>query len=290
MNQSKLMSVAEIESIAVAFVELGITKIRLTGGEPLLRKDFDEIVYRLSKLKVELLLTTNGTLIDKHIDAILGANISTVNVSLDSLQSETFLQITQRNKFSTVWSNILLLLKNNIRVKINVVAIRGIIEKEIIDFIQLTKKFPLHIRFIEFMPFNGNGWSKEQVITAQQLLDYIHQEYDIIKLKDEPHATAKKYKVVGYKGTIAFITTMSQQFCGECNRLRITAEGKLKNCLFGKEELDLLGTLRKGGSIQPLILHSVKSKYATLGGQLQNNYKIINPATIINRKMVEIGG
>lgn len=290
LPQHKLMTAVEIESIAAEFIELGVSKIRLTGGEPLVRKDFADIVHRLSKLKIELLLTTNGVLIHKYIDALLSAGISTVNVSLDSLQPETFSQITQRNQFQQVWNNILLLLKNNVRVKINVVAVKGIIEKEIFDFINLSKELPLHIRFIEFMPFAGNNWDSSQVVTATQMLGLIQQKFDMVKLKDEPHATAKKYKVIGYEGTIAFITTMSNQFCGECNRLRLTAEGKIKNCLFGKEELDLLATLRKGEPITPLILQSIENKHAALGGQFSKDFEKINANEIFNRSMMAIGG
>ncbi|MBK8677647.1 MAG: GTP 3',8-cyclase MoaA [Sphingobacteriales bacterium] len=291
MPEAELLSKDEILEIATVFVkEYGITKIRLTGGEPLVRKDFAEIAENLSHLKTELLLTTNGILIDKYIDAILLAGINTINVSLDSLNSESFYQITKRDKFQQVWNNILLLLKNNIRVKINVVAVKGVIENDIFDFINLTKELPLHIRFIEFMPFAGNKWDNSSVVTASQMLELVEREYDIVKLKDEPHATARKYKVVGHNGTLGFITTMSNQFCGDCNRIRLTAEGKMKNCLFGKDEIDLRAALRQGEPIAPLIRYCIENKHAALGGQFDNNYKEINADAIINRSMTSIGG
>lgn len=290
LTQDKIMTAQEIEHIAVEFIKLGVNKIRLTGGEPLVRNDFEDIVRRLSKYNIELLLTTNGVLIDKYFNSILAAGITSVNVSLDSLNRESFFKITHKDKFNEVWRNILLLLKHNFRVKLNVVAVNGVVEKEIFDFIGLTKELSLHVRFIEFMPFAGNKWSKNKVVTSVQMLKWVEQSYDIIKLKDEPHATSKKYKVVGHEGTFAFITTMSEQFCGECNRIRLTADGKMKNCLFGKDEIELLTTLRKGDSIIPLIIQSVNAKHAALGGQFDNNYNEIVPDKIINRGMFSIGG
>ena len=288
--QEQIMSASEIEAIAREFVLLGVNKIRLTGGEPLVRKDFADVLSRLAKLNVEILLTTNGLLLHQHIEAIKNAKVSTINVSLDSLKPDSFFQITKRNAFEQVWSNILLLLENGIRVKINVVAVKEVITQEFLDFIELTRTKPLHVRFIEFMPFSGNNWSSQDVVTAGQLLDLASQHYSIIKLLDEPHATARKYKVVDYQGTFAFITTMSNQFCGECNRVRLTADGKLKNCLFSKEEADILTALRNGQPIAPLITATIQRKYAALGGQFQQNYQTIQPQVIINRSMVGIGG
>jgi molybdenum cofactor biosynthesis protein A len=289
-SQHKLMTAEEIGSIAAEFVRLGIKKIRLTGGEPLLRKDFNDIVNRLSKMDVTLLLTTNGVLVNKHIDAIASSGIATVNVSLDTLQPEIFLQITKSDKFDHVWNNIMLLLKRKIRVKLNVVAIKGIINNEINSFIGLTKNLPLHVRFIEFMPFAGNQWHSNKVVTAKQMLEWVSREFDIVKLKEEPHATAKKYKVTGHMGTFAFITSMSKQFCSECSRIRLTADGKLKNCLFGKEEIDLLGKWRKGESIIPLIHESIKTKQAAMGGLFDKGYEFTDPDTLHTRSMLAIGG
>ncbi len=290
LPQQKLMTAAEIKQIASGFVQLGIRKIRLTGGEPLVRKDFGEILHGLSALNTELLITTNGALVDQYIDAFKKAHISTVNVSLDSLKREVFFEITKRDLFEQVWSNIILLLKNDFRVKINAVAINGYIEHEIIDFIRLTKDLPLHVRFIEFMPFAGNNWDLKKVITAQQLLDIAVREFDIVKLNDEPHATAKKYKAIGHEGTFAFITTMSKQFCNECNRLRLTADGKIKNCLFGKEELNILEKLRGGEDFSNLIFQSVKNKHAAMGGQFEKGYQQTDANDLVNRSMIGIGG
>ncbi len=285
-----LMQVDEIEQIAKTFVDLGVNKIRLTGGEPMVRKEFPEILSRLSKLPVEISLTTNAVLVHKYINQMKAAGVRSLNVSLDTLDAETFKRVTKRDQFHRVWDNIILLLNEGFRVKINAVAIEGIIEKEILDFVAITKDLPLHVRMIEFMPFEGNHWNSKKVVTATQMLKWVEEEYDMVKLKDEPHATAKKYKAIGHEGTFAFITTMSEHFCGDCNRMRITADGKMKNCLFGSEEMDLLGTLRKGEDIVPLIKTSVFRKHAVMGGQFTKNFEDAKASELKNRSMIKIGG
>ena len=290
MPHSKLMSQEEIIQLAEVFVNLGIKKIRLTGGEPLVRKEFDWILKQLAKFPVELTLTTNGILIDKHIQALKENGVRSVNVSLDTLDREKFKKLTRRDQFDQVWNNILLLLEEGFRVKVNAVALHGLIEDEIHDFVQLTQKLPIHMRFIEFMPFQGNHWESKKVITAAQMLDIVQTKFEVVKLEDKKHDTAKKYQVPGFKGTFAFITTMSEHFCGSCNRLRVTADGKIKNCLFGKEELDLLGAMRSGKPIEPLILQSVARKHPVLGGQFDPDYLKAIPEQIENRSMIKIGG
>ncbi|MCC8358352.1 GTP 3',8-cyclase MoaA [Salinimicrobium sediminilitoris] len=290
LPNNHLMQVDEIEQIAKIFVDLGVNKIRLTGGEPLVRKEFPEILHRLSKLPVEISLTTNAVLAHKFIAELNAGGVRSINVSLDTLNSETFKKITKRDQFQKVWDNILLLLQEGFRVKINTVAIEGVIEKEILDFVAITKNLPLHVRMIEFMPFEGNHWNSKKVVTAKQMLEWVESEYDMVKLKDEPHATAKKYKAIGHEGTFAFITTMTEHFCGDCNRMRLTADGKMKNCLFGSEEMDLLGTLRKGKDIIPLIKSSVIRKHAVMGGQFGKSYKRADASQLKNRSMIKIGG
>jgi molybdenum cofactor biosynthesis protein A len=290
MPQSKLMSKDEILNLAETFVSLGVKKIRLTGGEPLVRKEFPEILDRLSVFPVELTLTTNGVLIHKHIETLKKAGVRSVNVSLDTLNREKFLKLTRRDQLDLVWGNIILLLKEGFRVKVNAVALHGMIEDEICDFIQVTEKLPLHVRFIEFMPFAGNHWQSKQVVTAAQMLEIAKGKFQITKLEDKKHDTAKKYQVPGFAGTFAFITTMSEHFCGDCNRIRLTADGKIKNCLFGKEELDLLGALRKGEDVESLIRLSISRKHQALGGQFTADYQNADPDKIDNRSMINIGG
>jgi len=290
MPTNKLMSVDEIFSIAETFVKLGVNKIRLTGGEPLLRKDFSNIIHRLSILPVQLALTTNGLLLHHYIDDLKRAGINSINVSLDTLKPELFLTLTKRNHFERVWSNIKLLLASNIYVKLNMVVMKGVNDDEIPDFVELTKNHNLHVRFIEFMPFNGNRWNKDKVIIADQILERIAEHTSFIKMVDNKHDTSRKYKPLNYTGTFAIISTMSHPFCGDCNRIRLTADGKLKNCLFSVTESDLLGALRKGDQIEEQIYRCLASKHKERGGQIYGINMLTNADTIINISMDRIGG
>ena len=286
----RLMQPDEIISISKTFVELGITKIRLTGGEPLIRKEFSYIISHLSKLPVKLTLTTNGVLLHEHLELFKSVGINSLNISLDTLIPEKFFSLTKRNEFDRVWNNILLFLDNKFSVKVNVVVMKTINEDEIINFVNLTKNKPLHIRFIEYMPFDKNGWDKEKVVLSSEILVKIKETFEVIKLEDAKHDTAKKYKIEGFSGTFAFITTMSQPFCEDCNRIRITADGKMKNCLFGKDELDILGAYRKNENIETLIQKSLQLKHEKMGGQFDQNHMETDPTLIENRSMLKIGG
>jgi len=287
---SKLMQAHEIETIAKTFVSLGVKKIRLTGGEPLVRKDAADIILALSKLPVTLTLTTNGSRLHEMLPALKQAGITSLNVSLDTLQADKFQLITRRDQFRRVYDNIHLLIENDIRAKVNVVVMKDFNENEINDFVRWTKDTPVHVRFIEFMPFAGNRWTSNKVITWQQILQEIEKEYSFLPLKNEAHDTAKKYIVPGHAGTFAVISTMSAPFCGSCNRMRLTADGKMKNCLFSKEETDLLTTLRSGGDIIPLIRQSIHAKAKELGGQFSADFEHLEASAIQNRSMITIGG
>jgi cyclic pyranopterin phosphate synthase len=287
---SQLMQVNEIEALAKIFVEQGVNKIRLTGGEPLVRKDAADIILALSKLPVTLTLTTNGTRLHEFVDVLEQANVRSLNISLDTLHADKFQLLTRRNQFDVVMKNIKLLLDKNFHVKINVVVMKGLNENEINDFIEWTKNTPVHVRFIEFMPFSGNRWTSNKVFTLQQILEVVETKYTVIRLQDEKHATAKTYQVPGHAGTFAVISTMSANFCGNCNRMRLTADGKMKNCLFSKEETDLLTALRNGEPIIPLIQQSIGSKAKELGGQFTPDFEHIHAEDIHNRSMITIGG
>ncbi len=287
---AKLMQAGEIHAIAKIFTELGIKKIRLTGGEPLIRKDAAEIIESLASLPVELTLSSNGILADRFINCFKQAGVKSLNISLDSLHADKFERITHRNCFDIVLSNIHLLLQENFHVKVNVVVMKGVNEHEILDFVNLTREFPLHIRFIEFMPFTGNKWSSDQLFTHQEILNKLSTEFDYIKLKDGKHDTTKKFKVIGFEGTFALISTITEPFCSGCNRLRLTADGRMKNCLFSRGETNLLSAFRQGQDIRPLIRENVLAKKAERGGQFLESYGTNDPASIVNRSMVAIGG
>jgi GTP 3',8-cyclase len=287
---SRLMQADEIEALARIFVSLGVNKIRLTGGEPLVRKDAADIIMALSKLPVKLTITTNGARLHEYVDVLQQAKISSLNISLDTLQREKFQLITRRDQFKTVYDNIELLISKNFHVKVNVVVMKGLNDNEINDFIEWTRNTPVHVRFIEFMPFSGNRWTGNKVFTLQQILEVVASKYTVMRLQDEKHDTAKKYTVPGHTGTFAVISTMSANFCGDCNRMRLTADGKIKNCLFSKEETDLLTAFRNGEDVAPLIHQSIGSKAKELGGQFTADFEHLDADDIHNRSMITIGG
>ena len=287
---SQLMQVNEIRQLAEIFVKEGVKKIRLTGGEPLVRKDAAEIILTLSELPVNLTITTNGTRLHDFVDVLKRANISSINISLDTLQEDRFRLITRREQFKVVMNNIRMMIDNGFHVKVNVVVMKGLNDSEINDFVEWTRNEPVHIRFIEFMPFEGNRWTSNKVFTLQEMLDVIAEKYLFIRLNNEVHDTAKKFSVPGHAGTFAVISTMTENFCGDCNRMRLTADGKLKNCLFSRSETDLLGALRNGKDVVPLIHSNIMRKAKELGGQFSNDFEHIDASEISNRSMITIGG
>lgn len=290
MPNDKLMQPDEIIELAKIFVSLGVKKIRLTGGEPLVRKEVAWVMQELGKLDVELTITTNGIRVDRFVDDLKQAGIHSVNISLDTLQKEKFLLLTRRDHFDTVRNNIDLLLANDFRVKVNVVVVKGVNDTEINDFIVWTREVPVHIRFIEFMPFDGNRWNSDKLLTWNEMLSVISSQYRISPLENDPHDTSKQYRIEGHAGSFAVISTMSAPFCNGCNRIRLTADGRIKNCLFSEEETDLLQALRAGKDVEALIRASVLAKHKELGGQFSNDFTHIDASAIHNRSMIAIGG
>ncbi|MCW2119521.1 GTP 3',8-cyclase MoaA [Flavobacterium sp. 7A] len=288
-----LMTSDEIITIAQTFVNLGVTKIRLTGGEPLVRKDAKSVISRLGKLGVELTITTNGILVHDFIETFKEAGIIGLNVSIDSLKKEKFNLITRRNYFEQFWENLELLDKHDFKLRLNVVVMKGFNDNEILDFIELTKDRNIMIRFIEFMPFDGNKWNKDKLVSYAEIMNQTHDKYGITKVErlvDKPNDTAKNHKIKGYKGSFSVISSVTNPFCSSCNRIRLTADGKLKNCLFSNTETSLLETLRSGKSIEPLIAQNIQSKHAMRGG-MDDDAKFQNPDLFSkNRSMIKIGG
>jgi GTP 3',8-cyclase len=287
---ARLMQPAEIETLAKIFVAQGVKKIRLTGGEPLVRKDADTIIRSLAALPVELTLTTNGARLHEFTDTFAASGIRSINISLDTLQEDKFMLITRRNIFKQVKQNIDLMLQLGLHVKVNVVVMKDLNENEINDFIAWTKDTPVHIRFIEFMPFTGNRWTSNKVFSMHDILETVSKQYLFMPLEGKPHDTAKAFAVPGHAGSFAVISTMTEPFCGTCNRMRLTADGKLKNCLFSSYETDLLTPLRNGEAILPLITGNIMAKEKELGGQFTTALQTIEAATIHNRPMITIGG
>jgi len=291
--KSHIMTYDEVFEIAKTFVNHGVTKIRLTGGEPLVRRDADVILKQLATLPVELSITTNAVIVDRFIDVLKECSIKSINVSLDSLDAEKFKEITRRNDFEKVYKNIMLLVDEGFHVKLNAVLINGFNDNEIIDFIELTKTLPISVRFIEFMPFDGNKWDKAKMVSYAQVMEYVNSHFEkdkVIRLQDAPNDTSKNYKIEGYKGSFAIISSVTNPFCDSCNRIRLTANGRLKNCLFSSTESDLLTPLREGKSIESIIQKAIQAKFKVRGG-MDTMEKLEQPDLHgNNRSMITIGG
>lgn len=291
--KAHIMTYDEIYTIAKTFVDKGVTKIRITGGEPLIRKDIPIILEKLASLPVELVITTNGVIVDRFIDTFKTCGIKNINVSLDSLDKEKFNLITRRNNFKRVYDNIQLLVNNGFNVKVNTVLIKGFNDNEIVDFVAFTKDLPICLRFIEFMPFDGNKWNIKKMVSYDEIMQYLsifYSDKQIERLQDAPNDTSKNYHIKGFKGTFAIISSVTNPFCDSCNRLRLTANGRLKNCLFSATESDLLTALRTGNSIEPIIEKAVQAKFKVRGG-MDTLQKLQQPNLHSqNRSMIAIGG
>ena len=291
--KSHIMSFDEIYTITKIFVDHGVTKIRLTGGEPLVRKDAHLILEKLATLPVEIAITTNAVNVERHIETLKACGIKNINVSLDSLDAEKFNTITRRNYFEKVYNNILRLVAEGFNVKINAVLIKDFNDNEIIDFIKLTESLPVNIRFIEFMPFDGNKWDIKKMVSYKAIMNEVYNtfsEAEVIRLKDAPNDTSKNYQIEGYKGSFAVISSVTNPFCDSCNRLRLTANGQIKNCLFSSTESDLLTPLREGKNIEPIIAKATQAKFKVRGG-MDTLEKLQEPKLHTkNRSMIAIGG
>jgi cyclic pyranopterin phosphate synthase len=289
-----IMRNEEIVDIAGEFVKLGVKKIRLTGGEPLMRRGLDNILFGLKELNVDLGMTTNAILLDQHWDLLEATGCTSLNISLDSLVKEKMNAISRRDKFDVIMANILETIHRGFKVKINVVLLKGTNDDEIIDFIEWGRHLPITVRFIEFMPFNGNKWDwKKDGISLEDILEKARNHYGeghIEKVEDTPNDTTKNYRVRGSIGRFGVIATVSNPFCDTCNRIRLTADGKMKNCLFSKSETDILSAFRAGQPIHDLILQGVWNKKPSRGGMEEFSDFSDPNQNQQNRSMIKIGG
>lgn len=264
LNHEDILSYEEIVRIARIAVKEGITKIRITGGEPLIRKGVVNLTGWLSQLDEieDLSMTTNGILLSEFAQPLNKAGLKRVNVSMDTLKPDLFKKITRGGELSRVWEGIETASKAGLNpIKINVVAIKGFNEDEILDFAELTLDHDYQIRFIEFMPVGpGNGWHQEKYLNCFNIREIIEKSYTLksISNKKNTRGPADLYRLEGAKGIIGFINAISGHFCSDCNRLRLTADGKLRPCLFSDEEIDIKLALRSGDSDEELtaLLHS----------------------------------
>ncbi|KAK0162075.1 hypothetical protein PV327_008440 [Microctonus hyperodae] len=289
-KNDNILTTDEILRIARVFVKQGVKKIRLTGGEPTIRKDIVEIIGQLKTLESleSIGMTTNGLTLTRQLPALQRAGLDAINISLDTLKKDRFEKFTRRQGWSRVIAAIDLAVQLQYHpVKVNCVMMRGFNDDELIDFVRLTKHKPIDVRFIEYMPFTGNKWEENKMVSFKEMRHMIEKEFpDFQPLKTPPNSTSKAFFVPGFAGQIGFITSMSEHFCHSCNRLRITADGNLKVCLFeGKSEVSLRDAMRNGATneeLEDIIAQAVFKKKKQHAG-------MSNLREMENRPMILIG-
>ncbi len=285
-EKSMVMNYDEIIGIAKNFIDLGVDTIRLTGGEPLVRKGVDQLLEQLGELPVRLKITTNGILLDKFYDQFERIGLKDLNISLDSLDQVQAAFITKRDYFNRIMSNIEEGLKRRFNIKLNIVLIKGVNDNEIVDFVKLTKYKKLSVKFIEFMPFKGNKWDWSKGVSEDEVLNHLGTLGKIQPLINPPHSTSSNFQIAGHQGSFGIVSTITKPFCADCNRIRLTVDGKMKNCLFANDEVDLLTAYRSSEDIKPLILKTILlKKYSRDGMDVMDKSKYEN-----NRSMTAIGG
>jgi cyclic pyranopterin phosphate synthase len=253
LDRSEILSFEEIERVVGLLAEMGVHDVRLTGGEPLVRRDFPTLAAKLALVDGvdDLSLTTNGYLLERDADALVAAGIRRVNVSIDSLQRDRFFQMTRRDALPRVLRGLEALARHpEVRpIKVNAVAMRGFTEEEALPFAEFARSTAFQVRFIEFMPLDADhSWTPDAVLTGDELRRIIHAVHPLEELPREPSATARVFRFLQGGGEIGFINPVSEPFCGDCNRIRLTAEGKLRTCLFSMHETDLREPLRASAS------------------------------------------
>ena len=253
LERDQILSFEEITRLIELMATLGIEEVRLTGGEPLARREFPRLAAMIAGIGGirDLSMTTNGYFLERDAAALAIAGIQRVNVSIDSLQRDRFFQITRRDALPRVLRGLRAIGEQpSIRqVKVNALGIRGFTEEEILPFCELARSTGLQVRFIEFMPLDADhAWTEDQVLTGKQIRAIIESRYDLVPVPREPSATARVFRFADGPGEVGFVNPVSEPFCADCNRIRLTSDGKLRTCLFSLNESDLRGPLRAGAS------------------------------------------
>lgn len=286
---AQLLSFDEIERVVGIFAKRGIRKVRLTGGEPLVRANLPSLVARLRKItELETIaLTTNATHLSEHVNALNAAGLDEITISLDTLRPERFTNITKRDMFLKVWQGIESAIAAGFSpIKLNVVLLSGVNDDEIFDFVQLACERPIVVRFIEYMPFKDNGWSTTKLINYREVLAQISQRFRVEAVTSSSKSQVAKEYLVNGNGKIGFITSMTEDFCSTCSRMRLTSDGAIKSCLHDGAEFSIRELLRQGASdneIEAVIEHS-------LAGKQERHAGIGELYQIENRSMIQIGG
>ncbi len=258
LRREEILTFEEITRVVDVLTRIGIRDVRLTGGEPLVRRDLPRLATMLRALDGlrDLSLTTNGYLLERDAAALVAAGVNRFNVSVDSLQRDRFFAMTRRDALPQVMRGLeaLSAFPEAHPIKINAVALRGFTEEEVLPFARLAREQPYEVRFIEFMPLDADrAWRPEQVLTGEEIRAAIEAEFPLEPLPRDPSATARVYRFADGCGRIGFINPVSEPFCADCNRIRLTAEGQLRTCLFSMRETDLRGPLREGAEEEELV-------------------------------------
>jgi cyclic pyranopterin phosphate synthase len=253
LERDDILTFEEITRIVKLVGSMGVHDVRLTGGEPLVRKGFPQLAAMLSALPDvhDLSVTTNGFLLERDAAALVDAGINRFNVSVDSLQRDRFYELTRRDALPQVLRGLEALGQHPEAhpIKINAVAIRDFTEEEVLPFAAFARRQPYEVRFIEYMPLDADhAWTPDQVLTGEEIRAAIHAVYPLELERREPHATARVYRFADGRGRLGFINPVSEPFCGDCNRIRLTADGRLRTCLFSLNETDLRTPVRDGAS------------------------------------------
>ena len=253
LDRDDVLTFEEIQRLVAVLASMGVASVRLTGGEPLVRKDLPRLARMISETPGvdDLALTTNGFLLERDAGALVSAGIDRFNVSLDSLERDRFFQLTRRDSLAQVLRGLetLAAYPEAHPIKVNAVALKGVTEAEILPFAEFALKHPYEVRFIEFMPLDADrSWSAAQVLSGDEIRAELARHYELVELPREESATARVFTFEGGRGKLGFIDPVSQPFCSDCDRIRITAEGRLRTCLFSIGETDLRGPMRAGAS------------------------------------------
>lgn len=294
-SQNHLLKSNEIIKLVELFALAGVNKVRLTGGEPTIRKDLADIIKQISSIKgiKDVGITSNGVVLSRSLEMLKKSGLTLVNLSLDTLKPARFEQMTRRKGHGRVLDSINKALDLGYNpVKVNVVVMKGVNDDEILDFVEFTRDRNINVRFIEYMPFDGNVWSTQKLVPYKEMLGMVNRYAKemtgggLVRFADGHGDVAKNFRVPGFKGSVSFITSMTATFCGDCNRLRLMADGNIKVCLFGNNEVSLLDAIREGATEEDLLAvvsAAVDRKRAAHAGM-----DILQ--TLKNRPMVKIGG
>ena len=251
LERAEVLTFEEIERLVALFASLGVRDVRLTGGEPLVRREFPRLAAMLAPHVDDLAVTTNGFLLERDAEALVEAGVTRFNVSIDSLQRDRFFEMTRRDALPRVLAGLdhLASFPAAHPIKVNAVAMRGFTEDEVLPFARFAREHPYEVRFIEFMPLDADhAWDMDKVLTGDEIRAAIDAVFPLEPEPREPSATARVYRFADGHGRIGFINPVSEPFCGDCDRIRLTADGKLRTCLFSLNETDLRGPLRAGAT------------------------------------------